>query len=579
MFESINRFTEEQIIGLNISDFSVEAVVLYKKRKSWRLVSFARYRLSPGIVENGEILQPDKFKEELKKMFSLAKPRAMRANSVFLSLPDSRTFSRLLSLPKSLRHKDLIIAAHNRAEEFIPEDKENLTPALKILPINNSQTEIFYTAAQKGLLKEWVQIFESMGLDIIGITLESISSYAGISESLKKEDTLLVDIGARTTNAAIFDAQGIRDSINIDIAGDNITNTLVTKLNISHTSAEEKKQKIGMDPAIDEGKVMWVIQGQMQPMADELKRFVTFYEESSGRKLKNMILIGGTSQIKGLNKYLGDNLNLKVLPLETILKGQKLSEHFQEVKYINALGLAKLAWQKNIDINFYQTDRVDLQQRINLKNISLWSKFVFKKLKKFPSLFKHWYTWIILVLLVAVGAAGYWQDMLWARFSPNIKIITQEIIVGLEGDGVDNFLAGDIINQPIMVKQNIPGVPYQVIVDALNAKASTMAQAKVLEYTPEKSFIINQPFGHDIVSITPKEEDFVIGNTVIIRVNYDFLAINNFEARQLVFVNLSVEEAAKYSKWKLDGQNYDILSFNEDAEQFRLRVNLKFSRP
>ena len=71
MFESINRFTEEQIIGLNISDFSVEAVVLYKKRKSWRLVSFARYRLSPGIVENGEILQPDKFKEELKKMFSL----------------------------------------------------------------------------------------------------------------------------------------------------------------------------------------------------------------------------------------------------------------------------------------------------------------------------------------------------------------------------------------------------------------------------------------------------------------------------------------------------------------------------
>lgn len=579
MFESINRFTEEQIIGLNISDFSVEAVVLYKKRKSWRLVSFARYRLSPGIVENGEILQPDKFKEELKKMWSLAKPRAMKASSVFLSLPDTRTFSRLLSLPKTLRRKDLVAIAHNKAEEFIPEDKANLTPALKILPKNIGQIEVFYTAAQKGLLKEWIQIFEEMGLGIIGVTLESVSSHAALHANLKKEDTLLVDIGARTTTASIFDAQGIRDSINIGIAGNSITDALAKKLNISHTAAEEKKRQVGMDSSVDQGEVMLVIQGQLQPVADELKKFVNFYEESNGRQLKSLVLIGGTAQVKGLSKYFSGNLNLKILPLETILKGQKLPEHFQEVKYINALGLAKLAWEKEIDINFYQTERVDLQQRVNIKNLSLWAKVIFKHFKKIPKLFKYWYGWLAIVIMALVALGWFFKDPLLNRFSPNTKIITQEIIVGIEAEGLDNFIEGNIIGQPIFIKQNIPGVPYAAAVEIVHTQAGVMAQEKVTERVNNGLYIIDQAFSTNIISINPVEENFTVGDTLILRASHNFLSIQDAAVRQLVFVNLSAKEADKYSSWKLDSQNYDLLSFDETLEQFKLRVNLKFVRP
>jgi hypothetical protein len=334
-----------------------------------------------------------------------------------------------------------------------------------------------------------------------------------------------------------------------------------------------------MDSSVDQGEVMLVIQGQLQPVADELKKFVNFYEESSGRQLKSLVLIGGTAQIKGLSKYFSGNLNLKILLLETILQGQKLPEHFQEVKYINALGLAKLAWEKEIDINFYQTERVDLQQRVNIKNLSLWAKVIFKHFKKIPSLFKHWYGWLAIVIVGLAVAGWFFKDPLLNRFSPNTKIITQEIIVGIEAEGLDNFIEGNIIGQPIFIKQSIPGAPYAAAVETMQTQASAMAQEKVTERVNSGLYIIDQPLRTDIISINPAEENFTVGDTLILRASHNFLSIQDTAVRQLVFVNLSAKEADKYSSWKLDSQNYDFLSFDETLGQFKLRANLKFIRP
>jgi type IV pilus assembly protein PilM len=577
MLNIINRFTEEQIVGLNVSDFSVEAVVLYKRRKTWELISFARFRLSPGVVENGQILQPDKLKEELKKMFVSAKP-PIRASSVFLSIPDSRAFARLLSLPKSLRRKELEEAARNKAEEFVPEDRDNLFSTLKVLPVNNGQSEVFYVAAQKGLIKEWIQIFEDMSFDILGITMESISSFAGLADSSKQNDTLLLDVGARTTIASIFDKYSIRDSISIPIAGNHITDALVQKLSISHTAAEEKKRQIGMDSAIDQGEVMLAIQGQMQPVADELKKFITFYEESSGRKLKNIIIIGGTAQIKGLDKYFGDNLNLKITPTETILKGKKLPEHFLANKYINALGLARLAWQKKTAINFYQTERVDLQQRVNIKNLSLWSKVALKYLKQSPKMFTRWYGFVIIAILILGGVVWWYQDDLRAKFSPNSRVLTQEIIVGQTSKNIDNFIKGTMVSQPVFVKGDVPGLPYEAALDNLSVTAEDLALDRIGQSLSANQFVVPQPIGQDILSITPLEEDFAISDILIMRATYQFLSISEQEAQELVFINLPAKQAEKLSNWQIASDNYQLISYDEQANLFTVKVTLELQK-
>ncbi len=561
MLNFINRFTEEQVIGLNISDFSAEAVILEKASSHWKVHSFSRFRLSPGIVENGQILQAEKLKEELKKLFAQAQPRPMKASSVFLSLPDSHIFARVLSLPKTLRHKDLLLAAQNKAEEFVPEDTNNLIATFKVLPVNNGQAEVFYAAAKKDLVLSWANFFEDMNLDVIGITMESISSLAGLADQSKQETALLLDIGSRTTIASIFDKDGIKDSIVIQVAGNSLTDAIAAKLGISHLAAEEKKQQIGMDASIDQGEIMWIIQGQLQPVADELKKFITFHEENTGQKIKNLLLIGGTSQTKGIEKYFGSNLNLTVLTPETIVDYNKfkLAEYLQAVKYVNAFGLARLAYEAKVEINFYQTVRVNLQQRVDWQNIGLWLKAILNFIKNFPKLFKTRLAWFFLVLLFAAVFIVWRYDDIMAKFLPSQQIFSQEIIVSTENQAWPNFIPVSTSNQVVFVKQIFPGLTYPEAVAQLTLMADNLALNKALSSEKTTQYVVEDVINREIVSLLPGQSDFEIGDELTLKADYVFWSIDKQDVRNFILSNLSPQEAAKYAEWQIAGQDFVVL--------------------
>src|SRR5512137_1339436 len=95
----INR----DIIGLDISDASIEAVVLHYGRKHSKIKAYSRWRLSPDIIENGRILDEAQLKEAIKKLLQTAQPRPITAKQVFLSVPESKVFTEILALPANIR--------------------------------------------------------------------------------------------------------------------------------------------------------------------------------------------------------------------------------------------------------------------------------------------------------------------------------------------------------------------------------------------------------------------------------------------------------------------------------------------
>jgi len=85
----------KEIIGLDISDYSIEAVLLQKKGKSFKIGSYSRFRLSPDIVEDGNILNKDKLKEAINQTLFHAQPKQIKAEKVFLSIPESKVFTKV----------------------------------------------------------------------------------------------------------------------------------------------------------------------------------------------------------------------------------------------------------------------------------------------------------------------------------------------------------------------------------------------------------------------------------------------------------------------------------------------------
>lgn len=572
----INKFTSEQVIGLDISDVSMEAVILDPKRKAWQVYSYARFRLSPGVIENGQILQPDKLKEDLKKMFTLGIPHPLRSNSVLLSLPDARVFTKLLDLPKNLKKRDLILAAENKAAEYIPEEKENLLSVAKILSPQNGQNEVFYAAAPKGLVMEWAKVMESLGLDIIGLTMESISSFAGLEDSLKKEETLLLDIGSRHTNAVIFDAEGIRDSINISIAGDKITDAIATKLNISHLVAEEKKKTIGMDPSVDQGQIMWIIQGQMQPVADELKKFINFYEELHGRQVKKMILIGGSSQLKGLGDYFASNLNLPLLPIASIVPPKFLPQALESSKYINAFGLAKLSFAKNLELSFYQTERVDLQQRVTWGNFNIWLKVIFKQIGLMFVWLKRWYISVPLVLLI-LGLVFFWQQDKILSFGQTAnQTLSQEIVLSSTKLDQPNFILAQEKKVNIFLKINAAGLDYLGAEQSVKQQALAKALSQAKTNLVANNFLVTEPVKINIVNLSPSQTEFKTGDSLQILAEYTFLFFDTTPVKNILLSNLASKKAAKVSQLSMQDLLFTDFVLDQKTSSFKLKASADF---
>jgi len=301
----------KNIIGIDISDFSIEALSLEKDRKDFKLEAYARFRLSPDIVEDGRILDKEKLKDSLLKLFKNAKPQPFdKSRKVFLSVPESQTFSKVLTVPKNVKDKELIEAATNKAEEVIPESVNKLTSIVKILPATDGSKQALYIGAETEVLQEFVSVFKELDMEVEGITTETMASFYGLKRQKDKKNILVLDLGAKTTIASIFSDNCLCSSINIDIGGDNITNAIAKKLNISHDEAEKKKVENGLT-SNEAGEIMLISQGQLQPLVDELKVFIKYWQDNSGHSIEKVLLIGGLSQMKGADKYFGDNLNLE----------------------------------------------------------------------------------------------------------------------------------------------------------------------------------------------------------------------------------------------------------------------------
>lgn len=270
--------------------------------------------LEEGIVQDGKILNKEKLVEKLKEVL-----KDIKAKKAILSLPESKIFI-----------GDFKIIPWRPEEVYT--DK-----------INNLQI-----AAPKEIVNQYIEVVKLSGVDPIVIDIESISLGRALmpeqSQIKSKESTIIMDIGARTANLGIFNSSGVlQNSITVPIAGNNFTKAIAEKLNIKTEEAEALKIKLGFDASDTGNKVLPVLQSSFQPIVKELKDAISYYENSRGKKIKEIILAGGSALLPKIDEYLAVNLDKKVKigdPLARLKSGQLADKKENSVLFSNVIGLA-----------------------------------------------------------------------------------------------------------------------------------------------------------------------------------------------------------------------------------------------
>lgn len=390
---------DEIVVGLDIGSEKVCTVVGELSEDDQ--IEIIGIGTAPSLgIRKGVIIDLDQAIQSVKESIESAERMAgIRINSAFVSIAGSHI--------TSVNSKG-VIAISGESPEITENDIEKVIEAAKA-GIVSSEKELIHTLSrefivdgQSGIsdplgmsgarlegkvhiitgsitaVQNLVKCVEEAGLDIEEIIFGTLASSNSILSNAEKElGILLVDIGAGTTEIAIFIEGGLAYSAVLPVGGVQITNDLAVGLRTSIEEAE--KIKISYGSAVEDSaspeKLIEIssINGKekhdvskkylveiIEPRVSEIFNFVGIEVRKSG--WYNMIpggivITGGSSLLPGISKVAEQVLNLPSRLGRPHYEGE-LADMINDPSYSEAIGLLSFATEKySIGRSFQSTKR------------------------------------------------------------------------------------------------------------------------------------------------------------------------------------------------------------------------------
>lgn len=335
------------MFGLDIGNNSIKAVQLEKRGEGFALVAAG----IAGSTGNGIMGTDNDLKligEAVKKLVSETKIPSKEVN---ISIPEAQAFTRLIKLPY-LSDEEVASAISWQAEPYIPIPIEEASISHVILERHEPRAQeaggvdVLLVASPKSLIQRYLKVAEVAGLNVVSIETELIAMARSLCPSAAT--SVIIDLGALTTDIAVVKNKQVIVSRSITTAGDTLTRAISTALSVNPEQAESYKKTYGLDAVQLEGKLKETIAPVFNVIIEEVKKSIQYYKTEIKRDdpVTLAIVAGGGSGLPGIIPYLSENLGIEVGvgdPFANISKDPVLAQTLASYGplYSVAVGLAE----------------------------------------------------------------------------------------------------------------------------------------------------------------------------------------------------------------------------------------------
>lgn len=313
MFQALTRrVLEPPAFGLDISDLTVKVGCLERRGDAIRLNYFGEFPIPEGLIVDGEIQKEPQLTALIREWFVSPEGRRVRARYCIASLPEEKSFVRILELP-NIKAEDIGHAVRWEVEGVVPLPFNEIFYDYELVGAPASRTghrDVLITAFPKKIIESYHRILTGAGLLPLALELESQAiSRAIVTDALAAQSFVIIDIGAVRTSFIIFAGGSLVFTKSVAIGGRDFERAIAEGIGVPIGEARQIKIETGITRTYRGGRVWRALEPLLVRMVSELKDVLGFFRDHPRRlhaelaDISAVYLCGGDANLIGLERY------------------------------------------------------------------------------------------------------------------------------------------------------------------------------------------------------------------------------------------------------------------------------------
>lgn len=309
------------ILAIDIGTYSIKFLEIKPERKNLLLIDKAEIILEEAKPHYPNIQNIKDLQKEIVANYIQKKPNDTR---VIFQIPNEYITTRYLEIPGTSKRK---------TEQIIPfQLDENLPYSLNQAHFSSrmikraSGFSVISNITQLSVFKEFFSYFETKDVQPTILTSEISTIQSYIDHVRLNETCCILDIGHKTTKAYFIQERKVVANHTSYIAGSQINEIIAKTYQISNEDAILYKHENAFFLTDDqlhevkpEQKEFALLMKQLFfPLLLEFKRWEIGHRVKFGTQIEKIFLIGGTSQINGLDHFINFHTGIRVSNLDPI---------------------------------------------------------------------------------------------------------------------------------------------------------------------------------------------------------------------------------------------------------------------
>lgn len=327
-------------VGLDISDQSIHYAELLQKEGGHVLGRYGEKKIHSGIMESGKIKDPDGLKKILSDLHTNT-----GLSFVNVSLPEEQAYLVRMTLPK-VKRSELRDSVEVHLEEFIPLKAEEAVFDYEVIYENEHEYDLEVSAIPKLVAESYYHLFDGTGLIPLVFEIEAQAIARAVLPHKDKGTHMVIDFGETRTGLSVVSDGAVMFTSTLDVGGRTLDEAIIKNFKVSPEEAEKMKKEYGLSKDSGDKEFFFTIMHTISILKDEINKHFIYWHthteigEKPRKKIENIILCGGDSNLLGFSDYLSSNLKVPVSVANVWSNVNHLENYVPEISLKNSLRYA-----------------------------------------------------------------------------------------------------------------------------------------------------------------------------------------------------------------------------------------------